>query len=138
MARKQKLTKQTKMKDLPEDLTPSEAEALFGSVVDPAIKILVNAQKKHLGLSDLEFNAIIRQASDLMSACVDTSLMDNLTVEEVNQSFGLLSDLMMLGLLSYRIHSMKQDEGEKWNMLLANMLAGQVEQIIQKSQEDES
>lgn len=97
--------KNTKITDLPEDLTPAEARELFGTELDRVIEAMLHTLHQ-LDYTEDEFNEMLAAMQELMEVTVGQPDHE-LTVDEA-MPFVYMSDLLTLGGLSVEIYK-RQD-----------------------------
>jgi hypothetical protein len=100
-----KADKNTKVTDLPDDLTPDQARELFGTELDQVIVAMLNTLHA-LGYTDDEFNEMLAAMQELMEVTVGQPDHE-LTVDEA-MPFVYLSDLLTLGGLGVELYK-RQD-----------------------------
>ena len=93
--------KNTKLGDLPDDLTHDEAAKLFATEIDPVIQALLGSLKL-LGFTDEDFELVLEAMKELMEVTMQEP-DQSMTVEE-GMPLVYVSDLLTLGALACEMY----------------------------------
>lgn len=129
-------TSDTKMSDIPDDLSVEEASKVFASPFDDTARSLVHTLT-HLGMSEEDYEGLVESAGAIVHdgseilAMKERGLIDPTVAEYEPATF--LNDLTLIGLLAHTIYMNKDLASEALeNVAVANYL----ERILKGEKEE--